>query len=302
MSKLYILCCLLFAFSGHAQESEDWTKDITPKHSRISGTNAYFILDIPGWAPLPANPNLLVNEEKKAYMFIEQKKASLEEYESDWIPILLGDIKPLLTRQIRFKDEKGKLIKTILESDRGEEVLWLAYIGNQDRMLDIKAAYASDKDDLLEGELLTLIRSLFIDEQVIIGPFETVPFIADVERHGFVEEASYMPNSLMITNPETMESLWMVLTEQTETREEILQMDREYLTEQEAEIIIEESWTDPEPTDFKVYNTSLNNEGISTFSATIFMENQVITVSINMPYTPANEQMFREILSSVRLK
>ncbi len=290
------------AFSGIAQESENWTKTLQDKHIRIRGTVAYMILDQPEWAQSPTNPKLILNEEQQAYLFIEQKKVSLEDYETEWIPIFLGDDKPEMMKTIHFRDYQGKLIKTTAQTPRGEQVLWLAYIGNNARVLDIKGAYEKMNESILEKQVLSMIRSIFIDENAILQLFETVPFTADVEKYGFVDEASFMANSVIITNPETNQNLQMVLAYQESTREEIMELEREYLSEQEAEIVLNESESNPQEMELMVYRSPFNEEDVYTFTAYIFLDKKFISVSTNMAFTPENHQLFREICASVRIK
>lgn len=302
MNNLYIYIILFISISCYSQESENWTKAQQDQHIRISGTNVSMILDQPGWTQLPTNPNLILNEEQQAYLFIEQKKVSIEDFESEWMPIFLGDEKPDEMRPISFLDYRGKLIKMTAQTPRGDQILWVAYLGNEKRVLDVKGAYEKEKDSVLEPQILAMIRSMFIDDNVVVQMFETVPFTAEVEKHGFTQEASYMANSLMITNPETYQNVQIVLANQESTKEEIMEMNREYLVDQEADIVFQESLTSPHLMELTIYRSPFIEEAVCTYSAFIFLENKFITVQTNMAYTPANEQMFREICASVQIK
>ena len=133
MNKLYIYLFLFITSPAYAQDGENWTKTLQDQHVRISGTVASFILDQPGWVQLPTNPNLILNEEQQAYLFIEQKKISIEDFETEWMPILLGDEKPDEMHPISFLDYRGKLIKTTAQTPRGDQVLWFVYLGNEDK-------------------------------------------------------------------------------------------------------------------------------------------------------------------------
>lgn len=302
MNKLYIYIFLFFALPCFSQDSEVWTKTLQNEHHRINGTVAYLILDQPGWAQSPTNPSLILNEEQQAYLFIEQKKSSLEDYESEWMPMLIGDEKPEMMHSITLQNYHGKLIKTMAQTPRGDQVLWLAYLGNEEKVLDIKGAYEKVKDNVLEPQIMAMIRSIYIDELAVVQLFETVPFTAEVEKHGFTEEASYMANSLILTNPETNQNIQMILAEQESSKEEIIAMEREYLSDQNAEIILHESETIPQSMELMVYRSPLNEEGTSTYSAYIFLDKKYITVTTNMENTPANHQLFQEICASVRIK
>lgn len=290
------------ALTGNAQEHQDWTKSMTDAHVRISGTVAYMILDQPGWTQLPTNPNLILNEEQQAYLFIEQKRVSISDFETEWMPMFLGEEKPDEMHSISFLDYHGKLIKMTAETPRGDQILWVAYLGNENRVLDIKGAYEKGKDSVLQPQILAMIRSLFIDDSVVVQMFETVPFTAEVEKHGFTEEASYMANSLIITNPETFQNVQIVLTNQESTKEEIMEMDREYLVDQEADILFQESVTDPQSMELTIYRSPFIGEEVCTYSAFIFLDKKFISVQSNMTYTPANVLVFKEICASVRLK
>lgn len=303
MNKLYNFIFIILALPCMGQDAEDWTKDLQDAHVRINGTRASMVLDQPGWVQSPTNPKLILNEELQAYLFIEQKKLTVEEYEMDWMPILIGEDKPDLITSIRFQDYRGKLIKSKAQTPRGDQVLWLAYIGNDKNVLDIKGAYPLEQANQAEQQTLAMLRSLYIDDQIIIRMFETMPFTADVERHGFTEEESYMVNSVLLTNPQTRQTIQILLMDQFDSsREEIIGQEINRLNDMDIQVDLDESEFNGRYTDLLIYQSPSYDGEEWTYTALIFQDNQYFNVTMIMAESPENRHLFKEIVESVQLK
>ncbi|MCF8238085.1 MAG: hypothetical protein K9I85_08010 [Saprospiraceae bacterium] len=303
MKILYILIIIQFGTSVMCQSTEDWTKERDSRQERIRGTIASMIVDQPGWSFFPTNPNLIVNQDKKAYLFIEQKIVSLEEYESVWMDLLLGDIAPTFQRDLTFLQFKGKLLKSKTDTPTGEQVIWLAYLGDENQVIDIKGAYPMDDDQILEPQTLKILRSLFLDDQITIGMFEAMPFTAEVEKYGFTEEDSYAMNNAFLTNPESGQNLQISLMGLMEaTPDEIIAQELERLNEMDVQTDLVTSEKDGVRMDLLIYQNPLNSEEEWTYSAMIFQGDTYLNVTMNMSNTPENLQMFQQIIRSVKMK
>ncbi len=169
----------------------------TAQHLPIAGTNLLMDYKNTGLSVSGREAKLLVNEANQAFLFIEQKNIPLAEFQT-MAPDLLKLNDRLLEEPLQAGPFEGKLVKGIFHDGKEDKVVWFAYLGGPSYVVDIRGGYPASKDKELHPAFIQALRTMRIDQETVLTPFDGLPYTADIAEYGYTKLAYNQPNSLML--------------------------------------------------------------------------------------------------------
>ncbi len=167
------------------------------QHMPIKGTNLLMDFKNTGLTVSERESKLLINEASQAFLFIEQKEFSLAEFQT-MAPDLIKMNDQLLEEPLRAGSFQGKLIKGIFHDGKEDKVVWFAYLGGPSYVVDIRGGYPASKDKELHASFIHALRSIRIDQETVLTPFDGLPYTANIAAYGYTKAVYLQPNSLML--------------------------------------------------------------------------------------------------------
>lgn len=237
----------------------------------------------------------LVNEAHKAFLFVNQQDVSLYEFEGYAKDMMRLD-QILIEEPIQRDGYSGKVTKGIFHDGKEDKVVWFAYLGGPEYVIDIKGGYPASKDAALQASFLAAFRSVQIDNQTVLTPFDGLPYKADLGSYGYTKEVYLQPNTVMLRREvEGGKRLilmhWFDKNAEIPSPGELQHLQSEVIREKGREITFWWDKNDQKQTDEEI-----------TFRAIVRFENNQVEVLGYGPWSSGYLEELKSITRSVTLQ
>lgn len=267
---------------------------LTAQPLQVNGTIASIDISDSPLTISPHDPRMFVNEEMEAFLLVEQKTLTLQQYE-EILPHMFNTENPMMHGVIQTLSGNGKWYKALFNNQGENYIFWFAYIGEDKTIVDIKGGYAAEKDEALHDIYQKIILSFSIEPVLEKDPFGQLPFTIDMETHGFVDEGYDIPMTIALgREDETSHELLMVSYDKTPC-DKMEKMERTF--PHNDKII-----TKDRKITFQWGPNEVDEEDTMIFVAYIAYPDGCIQVTGFGAFTPENINSFRAMTLSVLRK
>lgn len=266
----------------------------TAQPIQVNGTIASIDISDTPMTISPHDSRMFVNEEMEAFLLVEQKTLTPEQYE-ELLPHMFNTENPMMQGVIQTPAGNGRWYKALFNNKGENYIFWFAYIGTAHTVVDIKGGYAVEKDGALHDIYHKIIHSFSIEPIIKKDPFEQLPFTLDIYTHGFIDEGYDIPMTIALgREDDTSHELLMVTYDKTPCDK----MEKTERTFSHNDKVI----TKDRKITFQWGPNEADAEDTMIFVAYIAYSDGCIQVTGFGEFTPENITTFREMTLSVQRK